>query len=362
MIHVFIGTKAQLIKMAPIMQELQNRDIEYNFIFSGQHQDTIDDLRKNFGIKEPDIILHKGKDITGIIQMVAWAIKIFIITLYKRNEVWRNDKCGIVLNHGDTFSTLLGTLLARIHRHKSAHIESGLRSFDIFNPFPEELTRIIVFSLSNYYYCPNNWALDNLLKYKGNKVVTNGNTLYDALQTIKMVTPPTDLDIPTDDFAIASFHRFENIFKEDNLRKIVDIIITSTEKIKIVVIAHKPTLKKLEEFGLINILKQNKNIILRPRYDYLRFMKLVIASKFVMTDGGSNQEECNYIGKPCLIIRNATERLEGLNENAVLSKFDADIINDFINNYTNFKKEELTISPSPTQIIVNHLVENSTQH
>jgi len=359
MIHIFIGTKAQLIKMAPIMQALQHREIEYNFIFSGQHQDTINDLRKNFGVKEPDITLHKGKDITGIIQMLGWVIKIFFLTLLKKNTVWKGDKKGIVLNHGDTFSTLLGTLLARIHRHKSAHIESGLRSFDILNPFPEELTRILVFSLSNYYYCPNDWAKNNLTKYEGEKIVTNGNTLYDALHTIKKQPTPPELDIPPHEFALASFHRFENIFKEQNLKKVIDIITEISKKIKIIVITHKPTLKKLEDTGLIHKLHENENIILRPRYDYLRFMKLVMAAEFVLTDGGSNQEECCYLGKPCLIIRNATERLEGLGENAILSYFDSDKINDFVNNYKKFMQPEVIISPSPTTIIVNNLVEIS---
>ena len=86
MIHVFIGTKAQLIKMVPIMRDLQRRNIEYNFIFSGQHQETIHDLRENFGIKDPDIILHNGRDITGIIQMSMWMLKILCKTLFSKKK------------------------------------------------------------------------------------------------------------------------------------------------------------------------------------------------------------------------------------------------------------------------------------
>ena len=130
MIHIFLGTKAQLIKMAPIMRELQDRNIEYNFIFSGQHQNTINDLRNNFGVKEPDVILHSGKDINSIPAMLLWMIKIIYRSLIDRKRIWREDRDGIVLNHGDTFSTLLGTILGKLSGLSCGHIESGLRSYN----------------------------------------------------------------------------------------------------------------------------------------------------------------------------------------------------------------------------------------
>ena len=129
MIHVFIGTKAQLIKMAPVMVELQHRGIPYNFIFSGQHQATVQNIRDEFGVKEPDVTLYEGRDITGILQMLVWSIRILFYSLRNRQAVWQGDKNGVVLNHGDTFSTLLGSLLARVSGQRSAHVESGLRSF-----------------------------------------------------------------------------------------------------------------------------------------------------------------------------------------------------------------------------------------
>lgn len=356
MIHVFIGTKAQLIKMAPIMRELQRRNIEYNFIFSGQHQETIHDLRENFGIKDPDIILHNGRDITGIIQMSMWMLKILCKTLFSKKSLWKRDKNGIVLNHGDTFSTLLGSLLAKLHGHRCAHVESGLRSFDIFNPFPEELVRRVTFLLTDIYYCPTDAAIKNVEKYRGKKVLTNGNTLYDALSTIKNQTAHPSLEIPNTPYAIASFHRFENIFNNQNLEKIIDIITETAQKIKVLIIAHKPTLIRLQKNNLLEKLKQHKNIELRPRYDYKNFIKLVIGSNYVITDGGSNQEECYYLGKPCLIIRSATERNEGLGSNAVLSNFDKKTISLFTETYQQHTAPEVTISPSPSEIIVEDLI------
>ncbi len=357
MIHIFLGTKAQLIKMAPIMRELQTRGIHYNFIFSGQHQETIEDLRNNFGIKAPDITLYRGQDITSVPTMIFWSIKLIWFTLRNKNKIWKNDKNGIVLNHGDTFSTLLGSILAKICGLKAAHIESGLRSFNILNPFPEELTRLIVFRLSDYYFTPDEWSLSNLRTHKGIMVNTQGNTLYDSLQLISAVIKPTDVRIPSDKYAIVSLHRFENLYKKDHLIDIIQLLETISERMPLLFILHNPTKKKLQAFNLLERLQNNPNIETRPRYDYLRFIELVSKSEFVITDGGSNQEECYYLGKPCLLFRNATERQEGIGENTVLSKFETNTIIEFVENYQQYERQTHTISTNPSSIIVNKLAD-----
>lgn len=355
MIHVFIGTKAQLIKMAPIMRSLQDKGINYNFVFSGQHQETIKDLRDNFGIKEPDITLHKGEDITSITKMLLWSIKLVWFTLRQKKRVWKGDKHGVVLNHGDTFSTLLGSILAKLSGLKNAHIESGLRSFKLFHPFPEELTRLIVFRCSDYFFCPGSWAENNVLKYKGVKINTEANTLYDALQMIKDKKVDASLNIPSRDYAVVSLHRFENLYKAQHLNRIVGLLEKAAEKIPLLFILHKPTKNKLIETGLLTRLEQNPKIETRPRYDYLNFISLVNKAKFVITDGGSNQEECCYLGKPCLLFRHATERQEGLGENVVLSEFNEKIIIDFITNFDDFECEEVKFNHTPTEKIVHTL-------
>lgn len=357
MIHIFIGTKAQLIKMAPVMRELQDRNIEYNFIFSGQHQNTIDALRKNFGVKEPDVVLHAGKDVVGVVQMGFWLIKILFMAMIKRSKVWKGDRAGVVLNHGDTFSTLAGSVLAKIFGHKNAHIESGLRSFKLFHPFPEELTRVLVFKLTDYYFCPNQWAYDNLSAYPGEKFVTGGNTLYDALKFIKGNPNNLEVIVPNEPYVVVSIHRFENIFNKKLLVRIIELIENISMKFKVLLICHKPTVRKLIGFGLYDRLGSNVRIELRPRYDYANFISLVSTSEFVVTDGGSNQEECYYLGKPCLVLRKATERTEGLDVNVVISEFDSVKIGNFIDNYKQFASTEKTINPSPTEYIVNKLFE-----
>jgi UDP-N-acetylglucosamine 2-epimerase (non-hydrolysing) len=355
MIHVFIGTKAQLIKMAPIMVELQNRNIPYNFVFSGQHQATVKNIRDEFGLKAPDITLYEGKDITGIVQMLLWAIRIIFFTFRNRKTVWQGDKNGIVLNHGDTFSTLLGSFLGRISGHRSAHIESGLRSFNLFHPFPEELTRILTFQLSNVYFAPGEWALNNLKKYKGHKVDTVHNTLLDSLRISQAAIEQAEVDVPEGKFALVSLHRFENIFSRKKLEEIVDLLIDISASLPLLFILHVPTKKKLEEFGLTGKLEQCANIELRPRYSYFQFIRLTKNAEFVLTDGGSNQEECHYMGKPCIILRSASERREGLGENAVLSNYDKSLIDPVVQNPADYQIPATRFSLSPSALIVDEL-------
>ncbi len=354
-IHILIGTKAQLIKMAPIMVELEKKGVPYNYIFTGQHKLTMDELRENFNIKPPDITLYKGKDITGVFQSMIWLISICLKTFFKKKEILgKTDKSHILLTHGDTFSTVLGALMGKIARIKVAHVESGLRSFHLFAPFPEEINRLITFRLSDIYFCPGSWAINNLKKYKGEKIDTKYNTLFDSLQ-LALKKADTQIDIPTENYAVVSIHRFENIFSLPRFEKIIEILIETSKTIKLIFILHEPTKIRLEKTGLMEKLKKENTIELRPRYDYFKFVKLIHNAEFVITDGGSNQEECFYLGKPCLLMREATERTEGLNKNVVISKFDSSTIKDFVSNYKDFEIDQTKEIKSPTQIIIKRI-------
>jgi len=355
MIHIILGTKAQLIKMAPIMVELQNRKIDYNFILTGQHQAVMEELREDFGIKKPNYVMSKGKDITNIFQMGIWMGKNLIKTMTNKKKIFRNNRNGIVLVHGDTFSTLLGALMGKTSRNKVGHVESGLRSFNYFNPFPEEITRVLTFRLSDYYFCPGNWAMNNLRKYKGIKINTKVNTLYDSLQLALKKIDRINVEIPKQKYAIVTLHRFENIFKKEQLEKIVNILEDISGKVRLLFILHKPTEQNLKKFNLYFRLKNNKNIELRPRYNYLKFVKLMSKAEFIISDGGSNQEESSYLGLPCLLFRYKSERKEGLKTNVLLSEFDMNKINYFVSNYPVFKGKILKNEFSPSEKILNFI-------
>ncbi len=340
------------------MAALQGKQLDYNFIFTGQHQETIAQLRKNFGLKEPDVVLYQGKDITGLFQMFFWMLRILFKTIFYRRQIYKKQGSNdIVLIHGDTFSTLLGALMGKVAGKNVGHIESGLRSFNLFHPFPEEITRILTFGLTDYYFCPGDWALQNLEKYQGIKINTKHNTLLDSLKLAKKKTELCNVEVPDEPFALVSLHRFENIFNRKIFRFIVNSLLEISQKIKLVFILHPPTKEKLKSYDLDSILSSAENISLRPRYDYFNFIRLLINCEFLITDGGSNQEEAYYLGKPTILFRKSTERQEGLKKNVVLSNFECQKIHDFVSNYSHYSIKPMQEENSPTDIIISSLCE-----
>jgi UDP-N-acetylglucosamine 2-epimerase (non-hydrolysing) len=354
MIHVVIGTKAQLIKMAPIMRTMKLRGIKYRYISTGQHRDTMDEILSNFGLPGPDLALYSGVDITSIPQMLKWAFRILWRTLTRRKEIFENDRHGIVLVHGDTFSTLLGAIMGKVAGLKVGHVESGLRSFDLLQPFPEELTRILTFWCSDYYFCPGDWAEQNLKRFRGIKINTGLNTLVDSLRfALPAIESMPDTDLPHRKFGIVTLHRYENVFEKAAISRLVECVERIANRQFLLFILHKPTKNNLEKFGLYERLSQNSNIEMRPRYDYLRFMKLMKAADFVVSDGGSNQEECYYWGKPVLLLRNVSERPEGIGQNAVISRYEPKVIDHFLDNVEKFRFPMPVVDRSPSEKITD---------
>lgn len=339
------------------MQALHRERIPYNFIFTGQHQDTIEELRNSFQIKEPDITLYRGQDIVSIVSMIGWSIRILFKTVFTKKEIFKNDSKGIVIVHGDTISTLLGALMGKLAGLKVGHVESGLRSFKLFHPFPEELTRIATFTLCDYFFCPGEWAIDNLKKYNGKKINTRMNTLFDALQWALGNLNQIDVTIPQEKYCVISIHRYENVNTINNFTSIIRTVEKIAERLQVLFVLHPITEKKLHTHGFYTRLQENPHVELRPRYSYPQFIKLVHRSEFMVTDGGSNQEECFYLGKPCLLLRKATERQEGLEKNVCLSHMEDDIINDFINDYSQFSLPHLQKQAAPSSVIVSAIKE-----
>ena len=355
MIHIIIGTKAQLIKMAPIMKLLGEQGIAYNYISTGQHRETMDDILENFGIKQPDHMTYSGKDITSVIQMFTWSLRNIVHTFRNKHKIFSNDTNGIVLVHGDTFSTLLGALMGKIAGLKVGHVESGLRSYNLLHPFPEEITRILTFRLSDYLFAPGDWACSNLQKYRGAKVNTVNNTLLDSLaDALPAIQRVTDIDLPDVPFGVVTLHRFENIYSKAVLGRVVSIVERISKSRRLLFILHQPTEIKLRKFGYYQRLADNTQIELRKRYDYFRFIKLIMAAEFIISDGGSNQEECLFLGKPILLLRKATERTEGLNRNCVLSQYDNDIIDAFVADPGRYRYDQIDLKDSPSQAIITH--------
>lgn len=354
MIHIVIGTKAQLIKMAPIMRALLDSGLKYNFIHTGQHHETISDILTDFKLPDVDFYIKKNTDVTRKSQVPKW-LTLCEKKTRKSSSCWKG-KVGpnnIVLVHGDTLSTIVGALAAKRVGMHCAHIESGLRSWSYLSPFPEELIRVLVFRMADILFCPDETALNNVRHLNKEIINTRGNTMIDATRYASQLSNNS----VKEKFGVVSLHRYENIFNESRLKWLVNKIIEISHDRKLVFVMHPPTEERLRETGLLSQITESSNIEITPRMGYVRFVKLLSSAEFLVTDGGSNQEESSYLGLPCLVMRRTTERLEGVGDNVILSNYDDTIISDFFDNIASLQCRPDLPQRSPSEIIVSHLAQ-----
>ena len=357
MIYCFIGTKAQLIKMAPVMRELSRRDLPYKYIDSGQHARITRDLRRVFDLPEPDLCLRDtADDITSTKTAVLWYLRLFWKShtdrAWLRREVFPDD--GVCLIHGDTLSTLLGLQMARAAGLRIVHVEAGLRSFHWFHPFPEELIRITCMKRSDLLFAPSQQAEENLraMAVKGQVVRIEGNTVADSLEWIQ--TRGINIaDRPSRPFALATCHRLETISNYHRLKQVVDLLNRVSETMRVVFVVHGPTQSALQRQGLQKRLRPA--IVVRDLMDYSDFVALLMGAEAVLSDGGSIQEECAYLDKPCLILRNQTERADGLGRTAVLWRFDDEVAVAFLRSVGSRTSAREQTLPRPSGDIVGYL-------
>lgn len=359
MIVCLVGTRAQLIKMAPVMLALERDGTPYRLVLTGQHAVTMRELLAEFGVRAAPAALYEGPEITGMAQMGVWFVRVLWRGLASRRHVLgleRGAKNAVVV-HGDTFSTLLGALIGRLTRNAVVHVESGLTSGRLLDPFPEELTRRLVFRLATLAFCPGAWAAGNLARFRAEALDTGENTLVDAVRAALARFDALDVDLPPRDYAVVSLHRFENVFNAARFAFIVGQLETMAARLPLVFVMHPATRRQAEKHGLIARLEGHAGIDCRPRMTYVRFLKLVAHARFVVTDGGSNQEEMSYLGVPALLMRAATERREGLEANVVLSGHDPAVIAAFLERTLAAPRPPLAevSGPSPSAMIASEL-------
>ncbi|TDR23240.1 UDP-N-acetyl glucosamine 2-epimerase [Marinicella litoralis] len=363
MITCIIGTRAQLIKMAPVIKELELHELKFQILLTGQHKETMDTLLNDFAIQTKPIQLEKPNEISSIFRMVFWFPRTLIKMFIKRKQLFEceDHAKSWILVHGDTLSTLLGALVGKFTRCQVAHIESGLRSNSFFSPFPEEITRVLTFYLSDVGFCPGQWAVDNLKKYRIKAVNTETNTIIDSVN-VALASNEINNETPSQKYAVVSIHRFENIYKKKRFRQILDVIHQISNDYLILFVLHPTTKKRLVKYDWMDELTANNNIFLKPRMGYIHFVKLLSQSSFVITDGGSNQEELAYLNIPTLVMRDATERPEGIGETAVLNGFEQPVVEAFLNRIKLQKiNKEAAVTVSPSKLIVEYLINNETQ-
>jgi UDP-N-acetylglucosamine 2-epimerase (non-hydrolysing) len=357
-IYIILGTRAQFIKMAPVMYEMKKQGINYVLIYTAQHRENVQEILDIYGLEKPNLVIYNGDESNTMSKGLKWFFNILFKAVFRAKK-YLPEK-GIVLTHGDTVTAWLAALMGRFAGCKVAHIESGLRSFNIFSPFPEEISRLITFSLSNIYFCSDDWAVSNLKRFKGEKINIGANTMLDGVRFAVKSEKGNNFSFQKDPYVLVSIHRYENIFKDRFTDIIIPYLKEISKKHNLVITLHPTTRERLKELNLFEELDKNPNIILHERFDFIDWIKACNKAEFVISDGGSNQEELSYLGIPTILFREETERKEGLGENVVLSKFDKNFIDNFVENYKNYRRKPLFEEVHPSKKLVNCLrVENS---
>ena len=314
-IAIVIGTKAELIKCMPVMLELQNQNKEYWFIHTGQH--PVADACKEFGVKQPDYILsEEPKKSTKFwskinSNSISWCFKM----VYKIRKLIKELKPKYIIYHGDTMSTAVAAMASSKilnpgKNWENVHLEAGLRSGTLKEPFPEEISRQISDRFSDILLAVSDLTENNLNKqFKGKKKVFKvGNTILDSS---RMTYNKAKMKFKEqyEEYVLINIHRHEHLNNKENLTKIVEII--NSIETRGIWPLHDNTRKFLEKYDLFDKINTDK-IEITALKSYEEFIFLLAHAKYLIADGGSIQEESLVFNKLCLILRNVTERQEGL--------------------------------------------------
>ena len=308
-VMVVFGTRPEAIKMAPLVLELQKHSdsIETITVVTAQHRQMLDQVLETFSI-EP----HYDLDIMGKNQSL---LDITGKILEKFDPVVKQELPDIILVHGDTTTTFAASLVAFYNQVRIGHVEAGLRTFDKYSPFPEEMNRQMTDNLADLYFAPTSESKENLLKenHPESAIVITGNTAIDALKlTVQSDYYHEVLDQldPDKKLVLVTMHRRENqgqpmrnVFAA--LREMVDL----HQEIEVVYPVH---LSPAVQEAANDILAGHDRIHLIEPLDVLDFHNLASRSYFIMTDSGGVQEEAPSLGKPVLVLRDTTERPEGV--------------------------------------------------
>ena len=308
-IMVVFGTRPEAIKMAPLVLELQKQKetIETITVVTAQHRQMLDQVLETFKVV-PDYDL----DIMGKSQTL---LEITSKILDKLDPVIKKEKPDMVLVHGDTTTTFAASLVAFYNQVSIGHVEAGLRTFDKYSPYPEEMNRQMTDNLADLYFAPTSESKDNLLKenHPESSIVVTGNTAIDALKlTVQEDYHHEVLDQvdPAKKVILVTMHRRENqgapmraVFGA--LREMVD----QEPNIEVVYPVH---LSPAVQEAANDLLGEHDRIHLIAPLDVLDFHNLASRSYFIMSDSGGVQEEAPSLGKPVLVLRDTTERPEGV--------------------------------------------------
>ncbi|WP_195262765.1 MULTISPECIES: UDP-N-acetylglucosamine 2-epimerase (non-hydrolyzing) [unclassified Clostridium] len=348
-IITIFGTRPEAIKMAPLVKELEKREgIDSKVCVTAQHREMLDQVLDYFDI-EPDFdlnIMKNKQTLTGITNRVLEGLE----------EIFLQEKPDMILVHGDTTTTFSGALAAFYQQIKVGHVEAGLRTFDKYFPFPEEMNRKLTGALADLHFAPTKSSKSNLLREGVNEsdIYITGNTVIDAmLHTVKEDyifenDILNKIDFENKKVIMITAHRRENWGEGiDNICEALNKIVDENEDVELIYLVHlNPVVKDVVYSKLGN----KKRVHLLPPLDTKETHNLMNKCFMVMTDSGGLQEEAPHLGKPVLVLRDVTERPEAVEYGTVkLVGTDIDKIvleaNNLINNKDAYTKMSKAANP-----------------
>ena len=306
-VMLVFGTRPEAIKMCPLVNELKrNGNFDVKVCVTGQHREMLNQVLDVFKV-EPDYNLDIMRD-----NQTLFTITTSILDKIK--PVLEDEKPDVVLVHGDTTTTFATALAAFYLGIKVGHVEAGLRTYNIYSPFPEEFNRQAVSIVSNFNFAPTEKAKENLLVEKRDEdtIYVTGNTGIDALKTT--INPEYKHElfdwIGDDRLIMLTAHRRENLGQPmENMFNAVNRILNEFEDVKVVYPIHKnPKVRELAS----KVFGDNERMKIIEPLEVIDFHNFMNQSYMILTDSGGVQEEAPSLGKPVLVMRDTTERPEGI--------------------------------------------------
>ena len=306
-VMTIFGTRPEAIKMAPLVKELERRkEIESVVCVTAQHREMLDHVLTVFDIK-PDYdlnIMKQGQTLSEITSRVLLGLE----------EVINKENPNIILVHGDTTTTFAGALAAFYNKIDIGHVEAGLRTWDKYSPFPEEMNRQMVDRMTDIFFAPTEVSKNNLLSENipKEKIYVTGNTAIDAMKTtIKENYNNEIFDwLGNDKLILLTAHRRENLGQPmRHIFRAVKRIVEEYPNVKVVYPIHlNPKVREVAN----EVFKGINQVRLIEPLEVIDFHNFQNKSYIILTDSGGIQEEAPSLGKPVLVLRDTTERPEGI--------------------------------------------------
>ncbi|HDQ05514.1 MAG TPA: UDP-N-acetylglucosamine 2-epimerase (non-hydrolyzing) [Candidatus Bathyarchaeota archaeon] len=304
---IILGTRPEIIKMSPVIQELQRQELDYFILHTGQHYSySMDRLFfEELNLPEPkyNLDVGSGSHAEETAKMLTGVEKVLL-----------EEKPDVVLVEGDTNSVLAGALAAVKLGVNVGHVEAGLRSYD--RGMPEETNRVLTDHMSDFLFAPTESARRNLLRegIADSKIFVTGNTIVDvAVQNSGLLNSLSntlnDMNVEGKDYFLVTAHRQENVDDRERFQGILDglKLIRDEFGIPLIYPVHPRAKKKMNTFAL-----KPEGVTLIEPVGYLHFLRLESKAKLILTDSGGIQEEACILGVPCVTLRDNTERPETL--------------------------------------------------